>query len=146
MRKQSLWPWIYINDSYASPTLCHQRCEKILPLEHFAPTSVKLMDILPQLFFAYYFGISLAYLGHILGMSWPYHIDMPKIWPRYAQWPSLGNILDISWECHGHVSEYLGHILGIFLPSLGNVSDLSWACLLDRHNICQKIYTARFSG
>ena len=157
MRKQSLWPWIYINDSYASPTLCHQRCEKILPLEHFAPTSVKLMDILPQLFFAYYFGISLAYLGHILGMSWPYHIDMPMIWPKYAQWahlghilgisrPSLGNILDLSWECLGHVSEYLGHILGIFLPSLGNVSDISWACLLDRHNICQKIYTARFSG
>ena len=115
------------------------------------------MDILPQLFFAYYFGISLAYLGHILGMSWPYHIDMPMIWPKYAQWahlghilgisrPSLGNILDLSWECLGHVSEYLGHILGIFLPSLGNVSDISWACLLDRHNICQKIYTARFSG
>ena len=97
-------------ESFALRTFCPNFCKTSghFAQIHFAPT-----------FFAYYFGISLAYLGHILGMSWPYHIDMPKIWPRYAQWPSLGNILDISWE-------WFGHILGM---SSRHILGMSWADL-----------------
>ena len=66
-----------------------------MPQGHFAPTCVKIVDILPQLFFCIFLWhilcISCAYLGHILRTSRAY----------------LGHILDIS-------QAYLERILGIF--------------------------------
>ena len=91
---------------------------------HFPPTSVKQVDILPQyilpqLFFYY---ITLAYHGHILGIFRAY----------------IGHILCMSWAYIGQMLgiPFLGYILGISR----HIVDISWLYL--RHTV--GIYRAYF--
>ena len=71
-------------------------------------------------------GISLGYLGDILGVSWIFFRDIFGISPRHL-WISAG-CLGISG---GYRAGFLGHILGISCGYLRDICGISWAYLGD---------------
>ena len=115
-----LWKWQYIMAQPSQAKLCIpiRLSERLFSLT-FKDALAYLGHILAisWAYLRHILGISHAYLGHILGIYWAYLVHILGI-----SWTYLWHILAISWA-------YLGHILAISWPLFGIILGIFWTYL-----------------